>query len=39
MRTSGYEALPVVSRAGIHDLCGILTLSQILETYGIDGQH
>jgi CIC family chloride channel protein len=39
MRTTGLDALPVVSRAGIHDLCGVLTLNHILEAYGLAGQH
>jgi CIC family chloride channel protein len=39
MRATGFDALPVVSRAGIHELCGVLTLNQILESYGVTGQH
>jgi chloride channel protein, CIC family len=35
MRTTGFDTLPVVSRAGIHELCGVITRRQILESYGI----
>jgi CIC family chloride channel protein len=39
MRESGVDALPVVSRADICDLSGIITLNQILEAYGVSDQQ
>ena len=35
MRESGVDVLPVVSRAGIHEISGVIGLKEILEAYGI----
>jgi chloride channel protein, CIC family len=35
MRESGADVLPVVSRAGIHEICGVIGLKEILESYGV----
>ncbi len=35
MRDGNVDALPVVSRAGIHEMCGVITLSRILNEYGV----
>jgi chloride channel protein, CIC family len=35
MRDSGVDVLPVVSRAGIHEISGVIGLREILEAYGI----
>ncbi len=35
MRESGADVLPVVSRAGIHDIVGTIGLREILESYGV----
>lgn len=35
MGKSGYNALPVVSRADVRQLVGVVTLDDILKTYGI----
>ena len=35
MRDEGIDMLPVVSRADIHELLGVVTLSRILASYGI----
>ena len=35
MRESGVDVLPVVSRAGIHEICGVIGLKEILEAYGV----
>lgn len=37
MREANVDVLPVVSRADIHELCGAITLSQILTGYGVAG--
>ncbi len=37
MRTSGVDVVPVVSRANIHQMYGIVTLAGILATYGVAG--
>ncbi len=37
MGQSGVDVIPVVSRANIHQLYGIVTLSDILATYGLSG--
>jgi CIC family chloride channel protein len=39
MRGEGVDALPVVSRADIHELQGVVTLSRILASYGIQGKR
>jgi CIC family chloride channel protein len=39
MRGEGIDTLPVVSRADIHELQGIVTLSRILDSYGIAGKR
>jgi CIC family chloride channel protein len=35
MGTAQLELLPVVNRANIHKLEGVVTLSDILESYGV----
>ena len=35
MRESGVNVLPVVSRAGIHEIGGVIGLKEILEAYGV----
>jgi CIC family chloride channel protein len=35
MRESGADVLPVVSRAGIHNIVGLIGLREILESYGV----
>jgi CIC family chloride channel protein len=35
MRESGVDTLPVVSRAGIHEISGVIGLKEILEAYGV----
>jgi len=35
MRSTGVDVVPVVSRANIHQMYGIVTLSDILATYGV----
>jgi len=35
MGTNHLQVLPVVSRADIHNLLGIVTLSDVLESYGL----
>jgi CIC family chloride channel protein len=35
MGRSGADALPVVSRANIHELHGVVTLPQVMEAYGL----
>ena len=35
MRTNGVDVLPVVSRADIHELLGVVGLREILEAYGV----
>ena len=37
MRGEGVDTLPVVSRADVHELQGIVTLARILASYGITG--
>jgi CIC family chloride channel protein len=39
MRGEGIDSLPVVSRADIHELQGVVTLSGILASYGITGRR
>ena len=39
MRDTGVDALPVVSRADICEMSGIVTLNQILEVYGVADQQ
>jgi CIC family chloride channel protein len=40
MRDTGVDTLPVVSRADLTEMSGIITLNQILEVYGVaDKQH
>jgi CIC family chloride channel protein len=38
MRHNGVDVVPVVSRANIHEMKGVVTLTGILSTYGIGGQ-
>ena len=38
MGDNGVDVVPVVSRANIHQMNGVVTLSGILSTYGIGGQ-
>jgi CBS domain-containing protein len=38
MGTSGLNVLPVVSRANVRELLGIIALEDILETYGVPKQ-
>ena len=38
MGAVGLDLLPVVSRANVHDLEGIIVLRDILEAYGVAGQ-
>jgi CBS domain-containing protein len=35
MRGSGVDSMPVVSRADIHELLGVVTLTRLLAAYGI----
>jgi CBS domain-containing protein len=35
MGASGHKAVPVVSRADVRELLGVLTLDDILKTYGV----
>jgi CBS domain-containing protein len=35
MREGGVDVLPVVSRASIHEICGVIGLREILEAYGV----
>jgi CBS domain-containing protein len=35
MRESGVDVLPVVSRAGIHEIQGVIGLREVLEGYGV----
>jgi predicted transcriptional regulator len=35
MGTSGLNVLPVVSRANVHQLVGIIALDDILNAYGV----
>ncbi len=35
MRNANIDVLPVVSRANIHEICGAITLTQILTGYGV----
>jgi hypothetical protein len=37
MRDSSVDVIPVVSRANIHEMRGIVTLTGILSIYGIGG--
>lgn len=37
MRAGSVDVIPVVSRANIHEMRGVVTLQGILSTYGIDG--
>jgi CBS domain-containing protein len=39
MRESGVDVLPVVSRAGIHEISGVIGLREILEAYGVPGSQ
>jgi len=39
MRGEGIDALPVVSRADVHELQGVVTLARILASYGITGRR
>jgi CIC family chloride channel protein len=39
MRDTGMDVLPVVSRADLCEMSGIVTLNQILETYGVADQQ
>jgi CIC family chloride channel protein len=39
MKDTGVDALPVVSRADLCDLSGIVTLNKILESYGLADQQ
>ena len=39
MRDTGVDALPVVSRADLCEMSGIVTLNQILEAYGVTDQQ
>jgi len=39
MRGEGIDSLPVVSRADIHELQGVVTLSRILASYGVTGKR
>jgi hypothetical protein len=35
MGSSGYELLPVVSRANIHELEGVVSLLDVLKAFGV----
>jgi CBS domain-containing protein len=35
MREGGVDVLPVVSRASIHEICGVIGLREILAAYGV----
>jgi CBS domain-containing protein len=39
MGETGLELLPVVSRANIHKLEGIITLRDVLGSYGVGSQN
>jgi CIC family chloride channel protein len=39
MRGEQLDSLPVVSRADVHELLGVVTLSRILASYGISGNR
>ncbi len=39
MGASGVDIVPVVSRADIHQMYGVVTLSDILATYGVAGSE
>ena len=39
MRDTGVDAMPVVSRADLSEMSGIITLNQILEAYGVAEQQ
>jgi hypothetical protein len=39
MRGEGIDTMAVVSRADIHELQGVVTLSSILASYGIQGKR
>lgn len=39
MGTSGTKVLPVVSRANVRQLIGVVTLEDILQTYGLTSPH
>lgn len=39
MRGEGIDMLPVVSRADIHELLGVVTLSRILASYGVTAKR
>jgi CBS domain-containing protein len=39
MGSNGVDVVPVVSRANIHQMYGIVTLSDILATYGVSGKR
>ncbi|HSF16669.1 MAG TPA: chloride channel protein [Vicinamibacteria bacterium] len=39
MGATGYDLLPVVSRANIHDLEGVCSLLDVLRAFGVRGQH
>ncbi len=38
MRGEGVDTMPVVSRADIHELVGIVTLTRVLAAYGIKAE-
>jgi len=35
MRNANVDALPVVSRANIREICGVITQAEILREYGV----
>ena len=37
MRNASVDVLPVVSRANIHEICGMIGLAQIFQEYGVNG--
>ena len=39
MGEAGVDVIPVVSRANIRELYGVVTLSDVLATYGVAGSH
>ena len=38
MRDNGIDVVPVVSRANIHQMNGVVALTDILSTYGVGGK-
>jgi CIC family chloride channel protein len=39
MGREGYDLLPVVSRANVHEMEGVCSLLDVLRAFGVHGQH